>query len=337
MRVAVLHDDVLSRGDASPDELGVLDALQAVSGALAELGHRPIPVAVTASLTGWVSTLAVSGAELVFNLCEGVGGNSALEVHAAAVVELMGLPMTGNRAETLALARRKDRVNALLAEAGVPVPAWTRADRLNGWHRFPAIVKPAAEDASVGITQDSIAPDAATLRSLVSSSRHDPLLVQEFLSGRELNVGIVAGQVLPLAEIVFRAPAHVGKGDTATRGHRVTGESHEAGGGWWPVVSYDAKWDEGSAEDLATTPCCPAELDDDTAREARALALAAWSVVEGRGYGRVDLRADSAGRLHVLEVNPNPDLAPGAGLNRMAAAHGWSYVDLIRHIVEEAT
>lgn len=317
MRIAVLHDDVLSRGDASPDELGVLDAVQAVAGALGELGHTAVPVAVTRRVADWVAQLSGSGAELVFNLCEGVGGSSALEVHAAAVVELLGLPMTGNRAETLALARRKDRVNALMAAAGLPVPAWTYADRLNGWHRFPAIVKPAAEDASVGISQASIAADDARLRALVNSSRHRPLLVQEFLSGRELNVGIVAGQVLPVAEIVFTPLAGVTDGG-------------------WPLVSYDAKWDEGSAEDRATTPRCPADLDEARAREARELALAAWSVVEGHGYGRVDLRADTAGRLHVLEVNPNPDLAPGAGLNRMAAAHGWSYTELIRHIVEEA-
>ena len=317
MRIAVLHDDVLSRGDASPDELGVLAALQAVSSALAELGHTPVPVAVTREVDRWASMLAASSAELVFNLCEGVAGASALEVHAAAVAELLGLPMTGNRAETLALARRKDRVNALLSAAGVPVPAWTRADRLNGWRRFPAIVEPAGEDASVGITQDSIAADETRLRALVASSRHRPLLVQEFLAGRELNVGIVGDHVLPVAEIVF------------------TPLAGSAAGGW-PLVSYDAKWDEGSPEDRATTPRCPAELDEAKAQEARGLALAAWSVVEGRGYGRVDLRANAEGRLHVLEVNPNPDLAPGAGLTRMAGAYGWGYVDLIHHIVQEA-
>jgi D-alanine-D-alanine ligase len=59
-------------------------------------------------------------------------------------------------------------------------------------------------------------------------------------------------------------------------------------------------------------------------------------VVVGRGYGRVDLRADARGRLHVLEINPNPDLSPSAGLTRMAAANGWDYVDLIRRIVEAA-
>jgi D-alanine-D-alanine ligase len=314
MRVAILHDDVLARTEASPDELGVLEAVEAVALALAELGHEVARIAATPRVERWAAELLDAGPGLVFNLCEGVAGASAGEVHAAGVVQLLGLPMTGSPADTLALARRKDRVNALLAAAGVAVPAWTLADRLNGWHRFPAIVKPAAEDASVGITQASVTPDDASLRRAVAESRHRPLLVQEFLPGRELNVGIVGPLVLPVAEIEFTAlPA-----------------------GGWPLVSYRAKWEQGSDEDLATTPRCPARLDEATAAEARSLARAAWSIVDGRGYGRVDLRADAEGRLHVLEVNPNPDLAPSAGLARMAATEGWSYVELIRHIVEEA-
>ncbi len=315
MRVALVHDDVLGRTSASPDELGVLEAVEAIEGALEQLGHTPVRVAGGARLDEWLAALRRADAELVFNLCEGVAGSSAGEVGVAAVVELLGLPMTGSPADTLALARRKDRVNALLAGAGLPVPAWALAERLNGWRRFPAIVKPAAEDASVGITQASVAADDAALRHVIATSRHAPLLVQEFLSGRELNVGIVGASVLPVAEIEFSALA----------------------GGGWPLVSYRAKWEEGSDEDRATTPRCPAALDPALEEQARALARAAWALVDGRGYGRVDLRADAAGRLHVLEVNPNPDLSPSAGLARMAHAAGWSYAELIGRIVEEAT
>ena len=318
MRVALLHDDVLGRTDASPDELGVLEAVEAIGGALAELGHVPRYVPVGDRLDEWLRALREADIELVFNLCEGVAGSSAGEVGVASVVELLGLPMTGSPAETLALARRKDRVNALLAAAGLPVPAWTLAERLNGatgWRRFPAIVKPAAEDASVGISQASVAADDAALRHVIATSRHAPLLVQEFIAGREFNVGIVGAAVLPVAEIEFSSLT----------------------GGGWPLVSYRAKWEEGSDEDRATTPRCPAALDPAWEEQARSLARAAWTLVDGRGYGRVDLRADAAGRLHVLEVNPNPDLSPSAGLARMAHAAGWSYPELIGRIVEEAT
>src|SRR5690606_10139262 len=126
-----------------------------------------------------------------FNLCEGTNGSSANEWRVAAVIELLGLPMTGSPAETLALARRKDRVNALLSDAGIPVPAWAPVPpdgRLVGWDRFPAIIKPAGEDGSVGITQRSVVGDGAALEAEVAASNggseRRPLLVQEFLPGR---------------------------------------------------------------------------------------------------------------------------------------------------------
>jgi D-alanine-D-alanine ligase len=318
MRIAILYDDVESRPDAPPDERGVLEAVEAVELALRDLGHAPVRVPVGAALDEWLTRLLAAEVALVFNLCEGAGGSSANEARVAAAIELMGVPMTGNPSETLALARRKDLVYALLAAAGEPVPAWLAFDPgepppAPGW--FPAIVKPADEDASVGISQRSVVRNDAEFAAAVAAARRSAgLVVQQFLDGRELNVGIVGDEVLPIAEIDFAALPE----------------------GAWPLVTYEAKWVPGSPEDLGTRPVCPASLDEATRREAVRLARAAWRLVGGRGYGRVDLRADRHGRLHVLDVNPNPDLAPSAGLARMAAAHGWDYVDLVARIVREA-
>ncbi len=318
MRIAVLYDDVDARAGATADERGVLEAVEAVDVALGDLGHAPVRVGVGAHVDAWVGALRDAAPDLVFNLCEGAAGSSAGEARVAAVIELMRLPLTGSGAETLALARRKDRTNALLERAGVPVPSWTASAEgatAPAWNRFPAIVKPAAEDASVGITQACVARDAAELeRALTAGWKHAPLLVQEFLRGRELNVGIVGERVLAVAEIDFAATPE----------------------GSWPMVGYAAKWAPGSVEDLATVPLCPAPLAPEMLAEARRLALAAWATVEGRGYGRVDLRGDADGRLFVLEVNPNPDLAPSAGLTRMAAADGLGYAELVERIVREA-
>ncbi|HEX6940039.1 MAG TPA: hypothetical protein VF158_11560 [Longimicrobiales bacterium] len=318
MRIAILYDDVASRADATPDARGVLEAVEAVQLALRDLGHAPVRVPVGPSLDDWTGRLAEASVDLVFNLCEGVDGSSAHEARVAAAVELLGLPMTGSPSETLALARRKDRVNAILAAAGLPVPVWLPlepGESPAGWSWFPAIVKPVAEDASVGITQRSVAGDPAGLAEAVAEAqRRGPILVQEFLDGRELVVGIVGDTVLPVAEIDFAALP----------------------GGAWPIVTYDAKWAPGSVDDLGTVPRCPAPVDEATRQAAIRLAGAAWHLVGGRGYGRVDLRADRDGRLHVLEVNPNPDLAPSAGLTRMAAANGWGYTDLVDRIVREA-
>jgi ribosomal protein S18 acetylase RimI-like enzyme len=218
----------------------------------------------------------------------------------------------------VSLARRKDHVGAVLASTGVPTPLTAVTDSVSvppGWCTFPCIVKPSGADGAVGITQGSIAEDAAALaRALDAAREHSPLLVQELLPGREPNVGIVGDIVLPVAEIEFvDVPA-----------------------GHWPIVCYAAKWEPGSLADRTTVPRCPAAITADVEVAARTLALAAWQAVGGCGAGRVDLRADAAGRLHVLEINPNPDLAPSAGLARMAAAQGWNYRDLVARLLDDA-
>jgi D-alanine-D-alanine ligase len=319
VRVAVLFDDVTSRAQATADERGVLEAVDAVVAVLERAGHEALRIPVTPCVGDWIGPLLGRRADVAFNLCEGVGGSSAHEPHVAAVIELVGLPMTGCGAATLSLGRQKDRVNAVLGAAAVPVPRWTRVgtdERAPAWDCFPAIVKPAAEDASIGITQRSVVRNAAELDSAIDESRaFGVAIVQAFMPGRELNVGIVGDDILPVAEIDFAGvPERT-----------------------WPIVSYRAKWETGSDEDLGTVPRCPADLSAREAREVVSTAAKAWRLAGGRGYGRVDLRGDEAGRFHVLEINPHPDLAPSAGLARMGRAHGWSYDDLVLRILALAS
>ena len=318
MRVAILFDDVASRPQATPDERAVLEAVEGVQDALVRLGHGAILLPAGSDLASWPALLRQVCPDLVVNLCEGLGGRSEGEILAARVVEEIGFPMTGSPSRTLALARRKDQVNALLEEKGLPVPHWGRwngFDRLRwakGWNLFPAIVKPAGEDGSVGITQASVVADSEALaRQLEAAASLAPLLVQAFVGTREINVGIVGDEILPLAEIVFS----------------------ELPGGFHPMVGYEAKWAPGSEEDRGTRPVCPAPLSPEVAEKARRLAQQAWRAVGGQGYGRVDLRLTEPDILHVLEVNPNPDLAPTAGLARMAEAHGWDFPALVKAIL----
>jgi D-alanine-D-alanine ligase len=315
VNVAVLFDDVMSRAGATADERGVLETVDAVTAALERAGHDALRVPVSPCAGDWIGPLLTRRPDVAFNLCEGVGGSSAHEPNVAAVIELLGLPMTGCGAATLSLGRHKDRVNAVLDAAAVPVPRWARIgtdECAPAWDRFPAIVKPAAEDASIGITQRSVVRNAAELDAAIDEARaFGVAIVQEFMPGRELNVGIVGDETLPVAEIDF-----------AGMPERT-----------WPIVSYLAKWETGSDEDLGTLPRCPADLSPVDAHDVSRTAAKAWRLTGGGGYGRVDLRADEAGRFHVLEVNPNPDLAPSAGLARMALATGWSYDDLVLRIL----
>ncbi|MCJ7627180.1 MAG: hypothetical protein MUO50_02215 [Longimicrobiales bacterium] len=321
MKIAILFDDVISRRNATPDERGVLDSLEAVEAGLQAHGHEAVRVPAGFNLAKWSTLLRRTEADLVFNLCEGLGGRSDGEVLAARVVEEMGLPMTGSRSSVLSLARRKDQVNSLLESRGLPVPPWalwngfSRESWAAEWGIFPAIVKPAAEDGSVGITQESVVLDRESLaHRMGEAGEFAPLLVQAFVGAREINVGIVGDQLLPLSEILF---------SDLPEGHQ-------------PIVGYEAKWSPGSPEDQGTRPVCPAPLPHFLAEEIRTLAKKAWSAVGGEGYGRVDFRLTEPDTLHILEVNPNPDLGPSAGLARMAKASGWSYSALLDQIVCEA-
>jgi D-alanine-D-alanine ligase len=256
-------------------------------------------------------------ADLVFNLCEGVHGVATWEDHVAAALEFAGIPFTGCGSWTLAACRRKSVANAILAQAGLPVPEWlTVQGRVPDDLPLPAIVKPAAEDASAGVDRASVVTDLKTLRARVAAltEQFDEVMVQRYVAGREFNVGFVGARTLPVSEIDF------------------TGMPE----GSWPILTYAAKWHAGSPEDMGSRPVCPAPISQRLADRLVRIAEAAWRAMQGRGYGRVDLRVDDTGRPWVLEVNPNPELTDEAGLSRMARAAGWDYPELVRRIAEVA-
>jgi D-alanine-D-alanine ligase len=181
---------------------------------------------------------------------------------------------------------------------------------------FPAIVKPAAEDASLGVEQRSVVKNMRQLAERVGAMLElwDEVLVQRYVDGREVNVGILGNVVLPISEIDFsKMPS-----------------------GRWHIITYQSKWATGSIEDIGAQPRCPARLPARVASEVSRIALRAWKLAGGFGYGRVDMRIDAAGQPWILEVNANPDISPDAGLARMAKVTGSEYPALIRTICELA-
>ncbi len=316
MRIALAYDG--GAAASPPDAAGVMEAVDGVAAALTRLGHAAVPVPINRPL-GWsLGRLleAFRDVDAVLNLVEGLDGDGTREAAVAGLLEGLALPMTGASSETLSLCRRKDRVNAVLAAHGVAVPRWAvvQVGSMPAWDAYPAIVKPLGQDGSLGIHEDSVVQDPWQLQAVLArpelARTGNRALVQTFVPGRELNVGIVGQAVLPVSEIVFEA------------GRR--------------VVSYAAKWSPDSVDWGATTAVCPADIDPGLRARAVSLARAAWDAVDGVGYGRVDLRTGPDGELYVLEVNPNPDLSPTAGLARMADAAGWGFDGLVARILEEA-
>jgi D-alanine-D-alanine ligase len=315
MKIAVLFDGLSALGK-TPDVL-ILDTIEAVERALVDAGNSVVRVAVNPD-GRWPERVRRGKFDLAFNLCESIDGVAVLEPSVISALELMGVPYTGASSWTTALCLRKHVVNGLLDRVGLPVPKFAVATPGAPLPSvgFPAICKPAAEDASVGIEQRSVVRNVRSLAARVETMHEhwDEVVVQRFIDGREVNVGILGETALPIAEIDFQSMPE----------------------GMWRIVSYQSKWMTGSEEDLGSVPRCPAELPAELAAELKRVALAAWRAVGGHGYGRIDFRIDAAGRPWLLEVNSNPDISPDAGLARMARVAGLDYAALVLAVCEHA-
>ena len=313
MKVAILFDGASAFAE-SPDQ-EIIGTVDAVVASLAPEGNSVVRIPVHPDAK-WVDKLRRARVDLVFNLCESIDGVAVLEPAVISVLELLGLPYTGSSSWTTSLCLRKHIVNSALERAGLPVPKFSVVRRGGAIPSvgFPAICKPAAEDASIGVEQRSVVRTSRELAERVASmlERWDEVLVQRFVQGREVNVGIVGDAVLPIAEIDFgRMPK-----------------------GMWRIVTYRSKWEDGSDEDVGAAPLGPARLPAGVAAQLRKIAVAARRIVGVAGYGRVDLRIDERGRPWILEVNANPDFSPTAGLARMARVAGIDYGALVRQICE---
>jgi D-alanine-D-alanine ligase len=313
VKIALLFDGA-SASSSAPD-VAILDTVGAVAAELSAEGNEIVRVPVHPDAK-WIERLRRARVDLVFNLCESIDGVAAFEPPVISVLELLGLPYSGSSSWTTSLCLRKHVVNAALERAGLPVPKFAVVRRGGTIPSvgFPAICKPAAEDASIGVEQRSVVRTSRALAERVGAmlERWDEVVVQRYVEGREVNVGILGDAVLPIAEIDFgRMPK-----------------------GMWRIVTYRSKWETGSDEDLGSAPRCPARLPAGVAVQLRRTAVAAWRLVGGSGYGRVDFRIDERGKPWILEVNANPDIAPDAGLARMARVAGIEYGAFVRQVCE---
>ena len=289
---------------------------------LKRLGHSVTALPLAYDLFAFQRKLRRLHPDVVFNQYDDVVHGALYEMRLAALVRMMGFPMTGSPALALGLSRYKFMSASLLAGAGIPIPPNTAmletvsaVDR-HRW-QFPIIVQPAQEHAGIGLDRDSVVSSKKALRLKVRDilkTYNQPALAQRFLPGREFNVGIVGAnrlRVLPLAEVSYAAlPSDIP-----------------------PIMSYSAKWVETSVEYQKTTVICPAEVEPELGREINRAALQAFRAIGARGYGRVDVRLDELGSPRVLDVNCNPCLDDGMGLARSAEMAGISYAQLLQMIL----
>jgi len=311
--------------DAS--EIGVLEQMRSIASALREHRHEVIIFSADDDTQKLCSFLSYEQPEVIFNCCESILGQSKLEMNVAALYELFRIPYTGSPPLALGLALEKALAKAVFLANGIPTPRHQLfesdiLETIDSQLRFPLIVKPVHEDASIGIDANAIVQDATSLAkriAFIQKEFEQPALVEEFIDGRELNVAVLAASdgkfiALPISEITFdKMPEGMPR-----------------------IVSYVAKWVEESPLYQTTVPVCPANVPENIAQEARTIALRAANAVGLRDYGRVDMRLDANGNLFVLEANPNPDISEDAGFMRAARTSGRTFASTINEILDRA-
>ncbi|MGK2872076.1 MAG: methyltransferase domain-containing protein [Alphaproteobacteria bacterium] len=317
-----LPDSVKLNGAFNAEDFDTISRLKA---ALSELpGYRFTYLDNHSSL--WAS-LREQRPKFVLNLCdEGFNNDALMELHVPAIMEMLSIPYSGSGPSALGLCYNKSQVRAIAASCDVPVPLETYFDADDQAATipsiFPALIKPCMGDSSIGITQNAVVHNPSEAVSYLTELRRilpgRPVLVQEFLSGNEYSVGIIGNPgigftVLPLLEVDYSGlPPELPQ-----------------------ILGYESKWDPSSPY-WTQIRYREANIDDELRRNMIDWSTALFERLDCRDYVRFDFRADSAGDVKLLEVNPNPGWCWDGKLNLMAGYGGYRYADMLRMILEAA-
>ena len=330
-RVLVIYNRDFEGAEADPENKAREDIkgiAEHVVSLLASSGFVAEGCGITDDVSGGLASIVAFRPDVVFNLCESIGGDNRFEPLLPMMLEREGLAYTGSGPLTLALALHKHKTKDVLRARGVPTPeaVYVTTPDVSGVSLpFPLIVKPSREDASVGIYGDSVVHDRAALEQRVTfvlSRYRQGALVERYIEGREIYVSMLdrpqgaEPQVLPFFEIDFS----------------------DMPPGRPRIVSFEGKWVEDSDEFRGTKPIACTDLSPEMVASISRTALTAFQALELRDYGRLDIRLDADTKIpYVIDVNPNCDLSDVAGgFAKAARAAGLGYDEVILRIVELA-
>lgn len=290
--------------------------IKSIGDAIASYGHEVVYLEATSELP---AILAGAQLDLVFNIAEGFKGRSR-ESQVPAILELLDIQYTGSDPATLAVALDKALAKRVVRQAGIPTPEFilmrTGKERLPRQMRFPVIVKPNAEGSSKGVVGVNVVESEEELRELASqliNRYRQPVLVEEYLPGREFTLGLLGEyrpKVLPPMEIVYLDPTV--KRPVYTFGHKLATGTE---------IRYEA----------------PANVSKRLLTELDRVARASFIALGCSDVARVDVRLDAQGKVHFIECNPLPGLTPGwSDLCIIAESAGMDYRTLIGAIMAPA-
>jgi D-alanine-D-alanine ligase len=312
MRIGFAFDLKTDPSDPAQDEFDSAVTIAAIGAAIRANGHSVIEMGNGRPL---VEKLLADPPDLVFNIAEGHGVGRCREARVPAVCEMLGVPYVGSDPLTMAATLDKDVGRRLVASAGVRVPTGGLVHDEILDVPYPAFVKPAWEGSSKGISPRSIVENADAARRLIAALRreHDqPILLEEFIDGHEVTVGLIGSterpQVLGVMRILPKKPIerfiyeHTVKSDCLTH------------------LVYE----------------CPAQLPAAVIAECERAGILAYRALGCRDVSRVDFRVRDC-VPYFLEANPLPGLNPETGdIAMIARDMGMSYSQFIGHIIEQA-
>ena len=321
--LALVHDHLVP-----PEDTTGIDVLEAdwkmeydVIETLREIGHEVRVFGTHDDLSGIRLAAEEFQPHIVFNLMEAFAGVTTFDQNVVSYLELLRLSYTGCNPRGLILARDKALSKKLLAYHRLPVPDFSvvrpgRKPLLSQRLQFPMIVKSLFFEASTGISQASVVENAEQLHkrvAFVHESLGTAAIVEQFIDGRELYVGVMGNErldVFPVWEMSFdKMPENR-----------------------WRIATERVKWStqyqkkHGIMTNAAT-------LDPEAAARIQRIARRAYTALDLNGYARIDIRLDEAGHPFVLEANPNPNLAYGEDFAESAEVGGTSYEKLLDRIL----
>lgn len=306
-------------------ECDEIETVEAVRSALLERHEEVIMIEADEDAYG---KLKEARPQIVFNMAEGLWGESR-EAQMPAIMEMLRIPYTGSNPLTLGLCLNKARAKEILSHYGIPTPRFLVAgDAELDFERylsFPMIVKPLFEGSSKGIKNDSIVHTAPGLKAKVSSVLKEymqPALIEEYLDGREFTVALLGNgaelKTLPIVEINYSSLPE--------------GINH--------IYSYEAKWVLDRPEAPLDIFNCPAEVNGRLKKAIDTVAVDAFRALDVKDWCRIDIRLDSAGVPHILELNPLPGILMDPKCNscfpKAARSAGMTFGALVNSVLDNA-
>ena len=333
LTIVVLYDRVLvDEADEAPLPSGKSPVVRSldkkeveeeVADTLTKLGHEPVLYELDGTQKSLFG-LARVDCDLVFNLAESFADDDTADFKIAAFLELIGRRYTGTGTHGLMLAQDKAVAKKIFQFHGIHTPLFAKMlrGRLDFSHdlHFPVVVKPAREDGSIGIEFSAVVGSIRELMERIDwlhTNFDSPVLVEEYIEGREMYVGIIGNdnpEALPVVELdLSKLPEGIPR-----------------------IAAAEVKWGKGTKAYRDTKSAVATDLPEELLKKLQHTAVDAYRALELRDYGRVDMRLQADGTVHVIEVNPNPWLSSRAEFCIAARKSGRTYTQLIEEIVELA-